>query len=71
MIYVTDGYIFAVTTFVRKHTEVSRKIQLQICKSCMRKEILFSNINNTEYTHLTNDLKFKPKKIVKETIFEK
>ena len=37
----------------------------------MRKEIPFSNINNTEYTHLTNDLKVKPKKIVKETIFEK
>ena len=34
----------------------------------MQKEIPFSN---TEYIHLTKDLKVKPKKITKETIFEK
>ena len=38
------------------------------CESCMQKEIPFSN---TEYIHLTKDLKVKPKKITKETIFEK
>ena len=27
------------------------------CKSCIQKEIPFSNINDTEYTHLTKDLK--------------
>ena len=32
------------------------------CKSCMQKEIPFSNINDTEYTHLTKDSKVKPKK---------
>ena len=37
----------------------------------MQKEIDFSNINDTEYIHLTKDLKVKPKKITKETIFEK
>ena len=36
----------------------------------MQKEIPFSNINDTEYIHLTKDLKVKPKKIT-ETIFEK
>ena len=36
----------------------------------MQKEIPFSNINDTEYTHLIKDLKIKPKKITKETIFE-
>ena len=41
------------------------------CKSCMQKEIPFSNMNDAEYTHLTNDLKVKPKKITRETIFEK
>ena len=41
------------------------------CKSCMQKEIPFSNINDTEYTHLINHLKVKPKKITQETIFEK
>ena len=41
------------------------------CKSCMQKEIPFSNINDTEYIHLTKDLKVKPKKLTKETIFEK
>ena len=41
------------------------------CKSCMQKEIPFSNINDTEYIHLAKDLKVKPKKITKETIFEK
>ena len=35
------------------------------------KKITFSNINDTEYTHFTKDLKFKPRKITKETIFEK
>ena len=30
----------------------------------------FTNINDTQYTHLTNDLKGKPKKI-KEIILEK
>ena len=30
-----------------------------------------SIINDTEYTHLTNDLKVKPEKIIKETTFEK
>ena len=30
----------------------------------------FSNINDTQYTHLTNDVKVKPK-IIRETIFEK
>ena len=40
------------------------------CKSCMQKEIPFSNINNTEYIHLTKDLKVEPKKITQETIFE-
>ena len=40
------------------------------CKPCMQKEIHFSNINDTEYTHLTKDLKDKPKKITKETIIE-
>ena len=39
-------------------------------KSCMQKEIPFSNINDTEYTHLIKDSKIKPKKITKETIFE-
>ena len=37
----------------------------------MQKEIPFSNINDTEYNRLTKDLKVKPKKITKETIFEK
>ena len=37
----------------------------------MQKEIPFSNINDTGYNHLTKDLKVKPKKITKETIFEK
>ena len=37
MMYAIDKYIFAVTTFVRKHTEVSKKIQLHgsanlVCK---------------------------------------
>ena len=41
------------------------------CKSCIQQEIPFSNINYTEYIHLTKDLKVKPKKITKETIFEK
>ena len=36
----------------------------------MQKEINFSNINDTEYTHLIKDLKDKPKKITKETIIE-
>ena len=40
------------------------------CKSFMQEEIFFSNINDTEYTDLTNDLKVKPRKIIKETIFE-
>ena len=40
------------------------------CKPCMQKEINFSNINDTEYTHLIKDLKDKPKKITKETIIE-
>ena len=35
------------------------------------KEFLFSNINDTEYSRLTKDLKVKPKNISKETIFEK
>ena len=35
----------------------------------MWREIPFSNINDTEYTRLTNDL--KPEKITKETKFEK
>ena len=37
----------------------------------MQKEIPFSNINDTGCTHLSKDLKFKPKKITKETTFEK
>ena len=37
----------------------------------MQKEFLFSNINDTEYSHLTKHLKVKPKNISKETIFEK
>ena len=37
----------------------------------MQKEIPFYNINDTEYNPLTKDLKVKPKKITKETIFEK
>ena len=37
----------------------------------MQKEIPFSNINDTEYNRLIKDLKVKPKKITKETIFEK
>ena len=37
----------------------------------MQKEIPFSNINDTEYNRLTKDLKVKPKKNSKETIFEK
>ena len=37
----------------------------------MQKEFLFSNINDTEYSRLTKDLKVKPKNISKETIFEK
>ena len=37
----------------------------------MQKEIPFSNINDNEYAYLTNDFKVKPKKITKETIFEK
>ena len=37
----------------------------------MQKEIPFSDINDTEHNHLTKDLKVKPKKITKETIFEK
>ena len=37
----------------------------------MQKETPFSNINDTEYTHLTKDLKVKPKKITKEAILEK
>ena len=37
----------------------------------MQKEIPFSNINDTECIHLTKDLKVKPKKRRKETIFEK
>ena len=41
------------------------------CKYCMQKEFLFSNINDTEYSRLTKDLKVKPKNISKETIFEK
>ena len=41
------------------------------CKYCMQKEIPFSNINDSKYIHLTKDLKVKPKKITKETIFEK
>ena len=41
------------------------------CKCCMQKEIPFSNINDTEYNRLTKDLKVKPKKISKETVFEK
>ena len=40
------------------------------CKPCIQKEINFSNINDTEYTHLIKDLKDKPKKITKETIIE-
>ena len=35
------------------------------------KRVPFSNINYTEYSCLTKDLKFKPKNISKETIFEK
>ena len=42
---------------------------LQMC--CMEREIPFSDINDTEYNHLTKDLKDKPKEITKETIFEK
>ena len=41
------------------------------CKCCMQKEIPFSNINDIEYNRLTKDLKVKPKKITKQTIFEK
>ena len=37
----------------------------------LQKEIPFSNINDTEYNRLIKDLKVKPKKITKETIFEK
>ena len=37
----------------------------------MQKEIPFSNINDTEYNRLAKNLKVKPKKITKETIFEK
>ena len=37
----------------------------------MQKEIPFSNIIDTEYNRLTKDLKVKPKKNSKETIFEK
>ena len=37
----------------------------------MQKEIPFSNINDTEYNHITKDLKVKPKKTTKETISEK
>ena len=37
----------------------------------MQKEIPFSNVNDTGCTHLSKDLKFKPKKITKETTFEK
>ena len=37
----------------------------------MQKEIPFSDINDTEYNRLIKDLKVKPKKITKETIFEK
>ena len=37
----------------------------------MQKEFLFSNINDTEYSRLTKDLKVKPKNMSKETIFEK
>ena len=40
-------------------------------KKIMQKEIPFSKINDTEYFLLTNDLKVKPKQLIKETIFEK
>ena len=69
--YVTDGYIFVVKKFVRKHIKISKKIQLHGSANLVCKKIPFSNINDTEYTHLTKDLKFKPRKMTKETIFEK
>ena len=34
-------------------------------------QIMYAKRNDTEYTHLTKDLKLKPKKITNETIFEK
>ena len=39
MIYVTDGYIFAVTTFARKHTIISKKIQLHGSANVVCKDI--------------------------------
>lgn len=55
-LYVKDRYIFVLTTFPNAHKEISKNIQIHgFFKSFISKKVRFSNMNNTKYTHLTNE----------------
>ena len=61
-IHVTDGYT----------QTLQEDPSPQYCKSCLKKEIPFSNLNNTEFEAFTSGLGILPKKKLHEpTIFEK
>ena len=71
---MTDGWIFIAITFAKKTCRDLQKYQTTwFCKSCIRKEIPFSSLNDRELALLSNGMSFLPnrKEKLPKTILEK
>ena len=70
--YVTVGYTFIVIIFEKKtYRQLQKDASPWYCKPCLKKEIPFANLGNSEFEAFTSGLSILPKKkLCEPTMFE-